>query len=196
MALEVELNNIQTTVKDCYQDQCDSLVSEEKRNIIVSHYGGFSLDLISNLSDSVQQLLVSKGDNAAVRKRMFSILIEGMQNVRRYGARDGKGAQGGEVVIAEKEASYKIIISNLVDKQNKELVEEYLKKINAYSIDDLSEKYKSTLQNEFLTKEGGAGLGLMTTRLKTGKKLGYKCFQINEQLELFAFEVVLPRELN
>ena len=139
--MEVELNNIQTTVKDCYQDQCDSLISKEGRNIIVSHYGGFSLDLIGNLSDSVQQLLVSKGDNLAVRKRMFSILIEGMQNVRRHGARDPKGVQVGYVVIAEKEASYKIIIANLVDKENKELVEAYLKKINEYSIDDLIDKY-------------------------------------------------------
>lgn len=194
--MEVEVNNIQSSVKDYYQDQCDALIASEGRSIVVSHFGGFSLNLISNLSESIEQLLVSKGDNSAVRKRMFSILIEAMQNVRKHGARDEKGNQIGYVILAEKEANYKIIIANMVNNANRELVEEYLKKINKYSIHELSDKYKSVLQNEFLTKEGGSGLGLMTTRLKTGNSLGYNCYGLNEDLDLFAFEVILPRELN
>ena len=191
--MQVATGNIRAIVKDYFQDQCDALSLTEGRNILVSHFGGFSLDLISSLTESVEQLLISKGDNPVVRKRIFSILIEGMQNVRKHGSKDDTGNQIGYLILAGDDENYKVIMANLVSHQNRELVKEYLKKINKYSLRELGEKYKSVLTNEFLANEGGSGLGLITTRLKTGSVLGHNCFGVSNDLDLFAFEVILPK---
>lgn len=193
MSLTTGSSKIGGLLRDLYQDQCDSILNEG-RSIIVSHYGGFSLDLISNLTENIDQLLVSKGDNQLVRKRMFTILIEGMQNVRKHGAFDEKGRQAGYLIIGSSEKDHHIVIANLVNAANRERVISYLNEINSYEIEELSMKYKSVLTNEFLENEGGSGMGLITTRLKTNNQLGYSCHNINSTLDLFAFEVVLARK--
>ena len=88
---EVENNKISTEIRSVFQDRHDALVNVESRKILVSHYGTFSQDLVGSLSNSVEELLISIGDKKMVIKRMFSILLEGLQNIRIHGQNDNYG---------------------------------------------------------------------------------------------------------
>lgn len=189
---EVENNKISTEIRGVFQERHDALVNVESRKILVSHYGTFSQDLVGSLSNSVEELLISIGDKKLVIKRMFSILLEGLQNIRIHGENDNYGNQLGFLLIGSNDGDYKVIMANIMNAAEKAKVESYLDEINLYSEEELKEKYLAVLSNEFLSSKGGAGLGFITTRMKSGE-LGYSFDPIGGGSLLFCLELTLPR---
>lgn len=185
---------VTTEVRKIFQGQCDTLMDMEHRNILVSHFGTFSQELVMGLSQGVEDLLVSIGDKKLIIKRMFSILIEGLQNIRIHGEREKiTDRQLSYLVLAGDQRSYKLIMANIIKSEEVSRVTGFIDKINGYSEDELKDIYTSVLSNEFLSQKGGAGLGFITTRMKSGKSLGYDFFQLNDEQSLFSLEVELDK---
>lgn len=190
--MEETIYNVAQKVRALFKKAHDGLVNEEHRKILVSHNGVFSQELVGSLSNGVEELLVSKGDNRIVIKRMFSILLEGLQNIRLHGKCDGEEVQLAFLIIGSSDESYKILMANMVENSEVDKIEEYLKELNAYDDVVLKEKYLDVLSNEFMSAKGGAGLGLITTRMKSGP-LGYEFTDLENDHSLFVLEVTLPR---
>lgn len=190
--MEDTLHTVSKKVRAQFKESHDALVNEENRKILVSHNGTFSQDLVGSLSNGVEELLVSKGDKRVVIKRMFSILLEGLQNIRLHGKFDSNNEQLAFLIIGAAEESYKILMANMIEKKEAKKIESYLNELNGYSDEVLKEKYLSVLSNEFISSKGGAGLGLITTRMKSGP-LAFDFKDLDEAHTLFILEVTLPR---
>lgn len=186
------MNSVANKIRALFKEAHDGLVNNENRKILVSHNGTFSQDLVGSLSNGVEELLVSKGDKRVVIKRMFSILLEGLQNLRLHGKQDENGDQLGFLIIAGNDDSYHVYMANMVDNSEVDKITHYLDELN--SLDDavLKEKYLAVLSNEFMSAKGGAGLGLITTRMKSGP-LAYQFEDLNDGHSLFILKVTLPR---
>ena len=76
---------------------------------------------------------------------------------------------------------------------DEEKIAKYIDKINDCSNEELKEMYISVLTNEFLSHKGGAGLGFITTRRKSGNPLKYSFYPLTNGKALFKFEVILKR---
>ncbi|PWL28249.1 MAG: hypothetical protein DCO96_09760 [Fluviicola sp. XM-24bin1] len=186
------INTVAQKVQALFKETHDGLVTNENRKILVSHNGTFSQELVGSLSNGVEKLLVSKGDKRIVIKRMFSILLEGLQNIRLHGQHDQNGEQLAFLVIAADDDSYKVHMANMVENSEVDKIQSYLDDLNSQEEDVLKEKYLTVLSNEFMSSKGGAGLGLITTRMKSGP-LGCHFSELNEHQSLFVLEVTLPR---
>jgi hypothetical protein len=186
------INTVAQKILALFKEAHDGLVNNENRKILVSHNGTFSQDLVGSLSNGVEELLVSKGDKRIVIKRMFSILLEGLQNIRLHGVQDEKGEQLAFLIIAADEDSYKIYMANMVENSEVGKIQSYLDELNEYDEAVLKDKYLSVLSNEFMSASGGAGLGLITTRMKSGP-LGSSFAELNKEQTLFVLEVTLQR---
>jgi hypothetical protein len=171
----------------------EELLNEEVRKIIACHFGSFSQDFVYSFCENLEDLLISIGDDRLVIKRIFSILIEGLQNIRLHGKRDEENQQSGFLIIASDEASYKIVMANLIASEDSQKLQEYLARINEYSQDELKKTYLGILQREFMSNKGGAGLGFITTRLKSKNKLSYRMFPMSDDKFLFSFEIIISR---
>lgn len=181
-----------TVIRSVFQEQSDSLI-QNGQNVLVSHFGVFSQNLVSSLTESVENLIISIGDKRMVVKRMFSILIEGLQNLRLHGELDSQGMQSGFLILSNDEHAYSLILSNIIKNEDVTTISNYIDAINAYSEEELKNKYTSVLSNEFMSEKGGAGLGLITTRIKSGNPLGYDIFPLSENQGLFVLKVTLDR---
>lgn len=190
--MEDTLHAVAQKVRSLFKVSHDALVNEENRKIIVSHNGTFSHELVGSLSNGVEELLISKGDKRVVIKRMFSLLLEGLQNIRLHGKHDANGQQLAYLIIAENKASYKILMANMIDNEEESKIESYLKELNELNDDVLKEKYLAVLSNEFMSTKGGVGLGLITTRMKSGP-LAFRFEDLEDGHSLFELEVTLPR---
>lgn len=192
--VEPENKIVTSEVRMAFQDKCDELRAENGRNVQASHFGSFTQDLVMSLSEGVEELMVSMGDHRLVIKRMFSILIEGLQNIRIHGGYDPfSDQQLSYLIVAVSEENYKIVMSNITDAADQSRVESFINKINAYSEEELKDTYRSVLANEFLSQKGGAGLGFITTRMKSGNQLGANFIELSDSQVLFSLEVVLNR---
>lgn len=182
-------------MRTAYQDY-QTKVELEGKKIVVAHFGEFSLDFISGLTDRIENLMISLGDNKVVINKMYSILIEGMQNVRNHGKRDERKRQLAYLIISEAKDCFTINISNIVHIDDYENLIGYIEKINSYSCDELKEKYQNALNKEFLSHEGKTGLGLILTRLKTNRELSFEQKILSDDCSVFSFVVKLPRKIN
>ncbi len=194
MRIDGERHAVTSEIRNVFQKQSDVLMKEEGRNILVSHFGTFSQDLVMSLSQGVEDLLVSIGDRRIIIKRIFSILIEGLQNIRRHGEIEQEtNRQLSYFIMAGEESSYKLMMGNIVLKENEDRIRDYIDRINGYSPEELKSTYNDVLQNEFLSNKGGAGLGFITTRMKSGNPLQYEFFDLGPEQALFTINVQLNR---
>jgi hypothetical protein len=176
-----------------FQDQLDNLEKSQDFKVMMSHFGSFSQDLVSKLSIAIEDLLTSLGDKKKVVKRAFSILIEGLQNIRIHGSKDELDKQLGYLIFAGKKEEYKIIIANIICSSECEKLERYIQEINSKSAGSIKENYVSVLSNEFLSQKCGAGLGFIASRMKSRNPLRYSFQVLNEEKMLFTFCVMLDR---
>lgn len=176
-----------------FQDQYDNLEKSQDFKVMMSHFGSFSQDLVSKLSIAAEDLLTSAGDKKKVVKRAFSILIEGLQNIRIHGSEDEFDEQLGYLIFASKKEEYKIIIANIICSSEHEELEGYIEEINSKSAGSIKENYVSVLSNEFLSQKCGAGLGFISTRMKSRNPLRFSFHSLNEEQMLFTFCVMLDR---
>ena len=181
-----------TVIRNYFQEQSDLLVKRDQ-SILVSHFGVFSQNLVASLTDGIENLLVSIGDKRIVIKRMFSILIEGLQNLRLHGELDSQGVQSGFLILANDDDHYKLILANIIKSEDVPTITSYIESINNYTKEELKAKYTSVLSNEFLSEKGGAGLGLITTRIKSGNPLGFELLDLDEGYDLFVLKITLDR---
>ena len=191
--VEIDKSVTALEIREIFQNQHDGMTKKDNRKVLMSHFGTFSQDLVSSLSGTTEELLTSSGDKRVVIKRTFSILIEGLQNIRLHGERDELNRQLGFVIVAGNKKDYRIIMANVINPEELEKVEKYLNKINGFSIEELKKTYLTVLSNEFLSSKGGAGLGFITTRMKSENPLNYSFYSLMSGRILFTFEVLLNR---
>lgn len=184
---------ISSEVRSYFLNLLEKFSSDKKKSIMVNHFGEFSQDLINSIASSVEEQMIHAGDQKKVVKRVFSILIEGLQNIRLHGERDEKGKQQAFLFLVKNPTNYKIALGNMIQEEDVEMVEKYLTKINHMNSEQLKELYTSILTNGTISKKGGAGLGFLTMRIKSENKLDYQLLDLPNQKVFFSVEVVINR---
>lgn len=182
-----------TSIGMIYQGYLHEYEEEEKQKIILKFFGEFTINLIRNFADGIENLMAKEGDKRHVVKRMFSILIEGLQNAHIHGGRDEEGEQRSFLIISQKPEQYKITFGNIVEQKDKELVTTYLGNINNHNEEELKQLYIAILKNGYLSHKGGAGLGIVTLRMKSSKIINYRIYELSSSKYFIVMEVCLDR---
>lgn len=185
-----------TGIRSVYLSELERHASSVAGSGVVVHYfGEFSHSMINGLSESIEDLMISNGDSKTSIKRVFSMLIQGFQNIRAHGERDTEGVQSAFVVIAREKDVYRISLGNLILQKEKETIEHYFSRINPMSDSQLKDLYLDILNNGFFTRRGGAGLGFLIMRMKSEHPLGYSFQNIDDRLCFFRVEITINRSL-
>ena len=186
-------NKVSEEIRLNFNRYMDLFASEDPRSVVVSHIGAFSKDLVNCLAASVEELMVTSGDGKIAVKRVFGILIEGLQNIRLHGAKDEHGRQMAHLLLARNQDDYKIVFGNLVAAENLANLTEYLDSINAMDGLELKDKYLEILSNGYLSQRNGSGVGFLTMRMKSGNPLYYAIEPVSEDANFLTVEVTLAR---
>jgi len=161
--------------------------------IIVSHFGEFSQDLVNSLSTSIEDMMLDSGDRKPSVKRMFSILVEGLQNIRIHGERDKDGNQVSFLIVLQNEDDYTVTFGNLVNAVNQIKLTTRIDELNKLTADEIKGLYMETLSNGIMSSKGGAGLGFITMALKSNHKLTYESVQVSDDLVFFTQGIRIDR---
>lgn len=163
--------------------------------VIIHHFGEFTSALVNGLAEAMEDQLISAGASKKLIKRIFSILIEGLQNIRQHGERDEVGCQGAYLLISKSKEHYFISMGNMIDEVDREAVEQYLKKINDMSQEELKGLYTDLLSNGFFTRKGGAGLGFLTMRMKSENPLDFTIEQLGQGKCFFSVDITIKKNM-
>ncbi len=191
--MELKENLMATQIHHFFMNCMDRYVSVENRVILISHCGEFSQDLINSLVEGNEELMSSVGDKKILIKRVFSILIEGLQNIRSHGEKDEKGKQIAFVLIAKEKDTYKINLGNIVNSYDIPEIISHIDNLNALSPTNLKMLYTKVLTEDMFSEKGGAGLGFITMKMKSNNHLNHTITYLSENQSLFSVEVELDR---
>lgn len=95
------------------------------------------------------------------------------------------------MIIARSKKQYKILLGNIVDPEDRSPVKTYLGNVNNHSEEELKHLYTSILKNGYLSKRGGAGLGIATMRIKSSNLIHYQLYRLKDDKSFLVMEVDL-----
>lgn len=174
---------IKSSIEEIYRGIHNDYASRENGVIILSHFGEFSQDLVNSLSEGLEQIMRANNVKKAIVKRMFSIMIEGLQNIRIHGAKDDNNRQLGHVIVTDYHNAYTISFGNLSSNDKKKFLNDHIGTLNKMDPSEVKEYYLKVLGNGVLSEKGGAGLGFITMCLKSKSKLTHQFIELdNDQL--------------
>lgn len=182
---------IRTNIEGVYRDLHNEMSDRDGAVIVLSHFGEFSQDLVNSLSEGLEQIMVTNNVKKTIIKRMFSIMIEGLQNIRIHGAKDNGGKQLGHVIVLDEGENYTISLGNLIQDKKKAFITDHLNDLNAMDQAEVKEYYMKVLGNGLLSEKGGAGLGFITMCLKSKSKLEYNFHDCKDDFSYFEVRMKL-----
>lgn len=191
--MEIKENLMAFQIRQFFTNCIERYVSIENRIILISHCGVFSQDLINSLVEGNEELMSSVGDKKILIKRVFSILIEGLQNIRAHGEKDEEGKQIGFVLIAKEKESYKINFGNIINSIDTNSIVSQIDQLNSMSISNIKMLYTKVLTEDMFSEKGGAGLGFITMKMKSNNPLKYSIIPLSNEQSLFSIEIILDR---
>ena len=159
--------------------------------MLVSHFGEFSQDLVNSLTTNIEEIMLDAGAKKGVVKRMFSILVEGLQNIRIHGERDADGNQVSFLIVVQNENHYQVTFGNLVSVKIIDRLIDRIEALNKMRQEEVKALYMETLSNGIMSSKGGAGLGFITISLKSKNKIVCQKEQVSEELFFLTQSVVI-----
>lgn len=173
-----------------FLSKTEQLLQNDGARILVSHFGEFSQDLVNSITTRVEESMLNTGEKKGIVKRMFSILVEGLQNIRIHGEKDEDNQQISYLIVIYTEDAFYISIANLIKNQNIATVESRIHELNEMELPEIKAKYMEVLTNGIISQKGGAGLGFITMAMKSKNKLGYKITPLNDELSFFSLDMI------
>ena len=184
---------IDTASKSVFEAIRDCYVKEDSLTIVMSHCGVFSQDLVNSLGEGAEEILIASNEKRQMIRRIFSVLIEGLQNIKIHGEPNKDDLKSGILVLAKGENCYKITFGNLILNNLVSSMDERLTELNTLDEVELKERYMKVLSEGILSNKGGAGLGFITMKMKAKSNLNFHFQKVSNELSVFTFELVIQR---
>jgi len=162
--------------------------------------GNIDSDLINNVLDSIEGDLIKRNEEPRLRKRVYNVLVESLQNLYHHGDRVPEGFKDqsekyGILSVNKVDNGYKILTGNFIRSDNVESLEEKLTRINRSSQEEIKELYKFILNHQRISAKGGGGLGLVDIVRKTGSRLDYTFKKYDETYSFFCLNISVNKEV-
>ncbi len=187
-----------SSIKDICRKRFDDIIDEDYAqfgaSVFISHFGYFSQDFVNSVVEEIETRLLESGEKKSVVKRIFSILVEGLQNIRLHGESDEMGEQTSFFIITQSDKHFRIYLSNLVYNKNIDKIKARIDQVNSLNDDEVKQLYLSVLTNGIISSKGGAGLGYITMSMKSKNKITGYFNRIDDNLSNYDLRVIVDRE--
>jgi hypothetical protein len=164
-----------------------------KESEFISHFGELSQDMVNQASTEIEERLFSANVKKTIVKKVFSIMVEGLQNIRLHGERDTEGNQVSFFMIKESEEHYKIYLGNLVFNSNIEKIQARIDQVNGLGKAEVKALYLDVLTNGIISNKGGAGLGFITMSMKSVNKIVGHFEKIDDEISNYDLEILIDK---
>jgi hypothetical protein len=166
----------------------DRLGNEGDR--VFDHHGPIGEDQVRTLLDRAEKHSLDRADPVLVRKRLFSILVEGLENINRHA---GRYRMQAGAVLADNSSGYDICLGNVVPVMSGAMMESRICMLNEMDAGVLKEQYLMLLGHEGRTGRGGAGIGLYTMARKCTRPMQVYMAPLTDRLACLVLRVRVAR---
>lgn len=169
--------------------QLERIMAEN--NIYLLWSGHITPDVGKEVISFTETKLSEDDIEANLRRRVFSILVEIIENVAKYSP--GKEAEekfGMPVAMIRFENKiYSLTTGNLILNEKVAHLKEKLEMINQYDKIGLKELFRKSLSGQTINSESTGNMGLIDMARKSGSKLVYEFETISDQFSYYTLTV-------
>ena len=170
----------------------------QKYGTILYFNGPVSQSVVEGIADMLRDKLKADSTGMGAVQRVFSVLVEQMQNIVRYSSERIERADGWEGEIAfgtllvgrEDDGNYFVACGNRIKNHEGEYIARRIDIIQGMNKDDLKTYYKECRRKKKNDSEKGAGLGFIEMARKAVRPLDYTIIPMDEDSSFFMMKVV------
>ena len=166
------------------------------KDITLLFEGQITHQVMKALTGLVEDQLDNVEDDQVLR-RVYHVMVESLQNINRhaesYEYRNHPYPGMGLVLVAKNHERFQVTTGNIVETAHSEELAMFLGKLNNMDSDTLDDLYKKQMRDGILSPKGGAGLGFIDIRRKTGNPLDYSFVKIDGETSFFIFTSTINR---
>ncbi len=172
--------------------------SLRRNNLSYIYRGDFTPAITDNILNLVETGFVQSTDKKAVRRKIYNVMVEGLQNVIKHQANPDDAVDNlqGVFILKREQEKYLFTTCNLIENKNIESLSQQIEHVNKLDKYELKDYYKKILVDGTLSSKGGAGLGLIDICLKSGSKLSYSFETVNDIYSFFYFHSEIASSKN
>ncbi len=172
-----------------------------KAHEITLVYEGEITHRITKAFTSLTESNMAKEDEpGGVQRKVFHVMVECLQNISKHAddfvSSDFLFSGRGIFLVSKGENEYSVTTGNAIDNDRIEEMTEMLETINKMDKDELKGLYKRQMKEGRLWDKGGAGLGFIDIKRKTGKELEYHFLPISNDTSFFLLTSTISRDDN
>jgi hypothetical protein len=169
--------------------QLERLMAEN--NVYLIWSGHITPDVGKEVLSFTETKLSEEDIQANLKRRVFSILVEILENVAKYSpglaAEEQFGMPVAMIRLVDRE--YALTTGNLILNENVDHLKEKLDIINKYDKVGLKELFRKSLSGQTITSDSTGNMGLIDMARKSGSKLIYQFEKINELYSYYTLTV-------
>jgi hypothetical protein len=165
--------------------QLERLMAEN--NVYLIWSGHFSSDVGKEVLSFTETKLSEEDVDSGIRRKVFSILVEALENVAKYSpGLDQEEKFGMPVAMIRLDGRvYSLTTGNLILNTKVAQLREKLDTINNCDRTGLKELFKKALIEQNLDSESTGNMGLIEMARKSGNKLIYQFEKVNDQYSYY-----------
>ena len=169
--------------------QLERIMAEN--NVYLIWSGHITTDVEKEVLTFTETKLAEEDIELTLRRRIFSVLVEILENVAKYSpGREPEEQFGMPVALIKLEGDeYTLTTGNLILNENVEDLKGKLDTINKYDKVGLKELFRKSLSGQTITSNSTGNMGLIDMARKSGSKLVYQFEQINELYSYYVLTV-------
>ena len=165
--------------------------------ISLVYEGEITQPIIKAFLSLTETKMMQQEEPGAVQRKVFHVMVECLQNVSKYSDSSIEHnylyAGMGVFIVTRSEKEYCITTGNAMEKSKIDDLKRILEVINSLDKEALNEMYKKQIKEGQLHEKGGAGLGFIDIRRKTGSKLAYEFMPIDDEYSFFYLSTSVSR---
>lgn len=179
-----------TSPENIYFDLTNWFEKSKEGQVLFAYQGNITSEIITNLIEKTENVFDSNSNFDSMRKVTFHVVVECLQNSFHHGLSMGEGEpKNGAYLLLFIENSIKVITGNFISIDRVQMITDRINQINSMSKDELKALYKLILNNDEFSDKGGGGLGMIDIAKKTGTKMEYDFFQVDEKVLFYVLKI-------
>jgi hypothetical protein len=178
------------SLENTYFDLNNWFEKSKEGQVLFAYQGEITSEVITQLIEKTENAFDSNSNFDSMRKVTFHVVVECLQNLFHHGLaiEDGKPKYGAYLLL-HSENSLKVITGNFIPIEHIQMLTDRINQINSMSKDELKALYKLILNNDEFSEKGGGGLGMIDIARKTGTKMEYEFFQVDEKVLFYVLKI-------
>ena len=159
--------------------------------VVFEHQGPLDHGVVESLLAAAERASLEARDAVSLRKRLFNVLVEGLDNMRLHAGEEH--CESAFAVLVNTPAGYRLLMGNALPLAMAALLTHRVGILNEMDESDLRQYYMKLLANDGRTERGGAGLGLLTMARKSARPMVARTLPRDGDSAYFALELAVLR---